>query len=167
MTDRFESIWDLITKTETCWLWKGHRNRYGYGVVKRHIDGRRVRWLAHRVIYELLVGPIPEGHDLGHACHDLDLSCTGGRTCPHRPCVKAIADEHGPAHLEPVTIRENLMRGNTLAAANARKTHCKRGHPFDLLNTRWTKNGARECRACTRLWAEQIRARRTKAGEPS
>jgi hypothetical protein len=60
-----------------------------------------------------------------------------------------------------VTCRENLLRGETLAAANSAKTHCKYGHPFNEKNTRiWIRpSGGRSriCRICERA---AIRARR-------
>jgi hypothetical protein len=58
---------------------------------------------AHRVAYELLVGPIPEGLTLDHV---------RDRGCTSTACVKAIADERGPAHLEPVTMEENVRRAS-------------------------------------------------------
>lgn len=70
-----------------CWLWRGWTLRRGYGrftVAKRH-------WLAHRWIYELLVGPVPEGYQLDHLCR-----VTG--------CVRL-------GHLEVVTGDENIRRG--------------------------------------------------------
>jgi len=87
----------------------------------------------------LLVGPIPEGLKLDHLCRN-------------SACVKPIANEQGPAHTEPVTQRENVLRGNAPAAVNAVKTHCIRGHPFDAANTYvYGKGRHRRCRTCKRL----------------
>ena len=83
---------------------------------------------AHRLVWEEFVGPIPDGMELDHVCRN-------------RGCFN-------PDHLEPVTCRENLLRGETLAAQNAAKTHCHKGHPFDERNTGPTATGARRCRAC-------------------
>ena len=69
-----------------CWRWTGRATREGYGWV--WWDGR-ARW-AHRLSYELHVGPIPEGLVVDHLCG-------------HPWCVN-------PEHLEPVTERENLRR---------------------------------------------------------
>jgi hypothetical protein len=80
-------------------------------------------------MYERYVGPIPEGLNIDHLCR-----------------VKACCN---PAHLEPVTQHENIMRSPiALAAINARKTHCKYGHEFTEANTIRTKNAKRQCREC-------------------
>jgi HNH endonuclease len=114
-----------------CWPWTGAKTDRGYGETW---DGRVL--YAHRFAYELLVGPIPDGLEPDHLCRV-------------RHCVKAIADQHGPAHLEVVTHRENLLRGESPAAQQARRTHCPQGHPYDAENTsRW--NGHRYCLACRR-----------------
>jgi len=87
----------------------------------------------------MIVGPIPDGLTIDHLCRN-------------RACVK-------PAHLEAVSQRVNTLRSPiAVAAINARKTHCKRGHAFDDLNTRVSigPNGQRrrDCRACHRKSAE-------------
>jgi hypothetical protein len=110
-------------KTDSCWLWTGALDLYGYG---QFIRGKS----AHRAAYELQVGPIPAGHQIDHLCRV-------------RNCVN-------PAHLEAVTARENTLRSRNRAAMNARKTHCKRGHEFNDDNTYITPTGARQCRACRR-----------------
>lgn len=93
---------DKLTIPYGCWDWTGTKTDDGYGRV--HTDaGMRV---AHRVIYELLVGEIPEGHDLDHLCRN-------------RACCN-------PQHLEPVTRRENLLRGDTIPAAHVAGRDC--GH---------------------------------------
>lgn len=111
-----------------CWHWRASLLASGYGTV--HAFGATRR--AHRVAYELFVGPIPDGLHLDHLCRN-------------KGCVN-------PDHREPVTSRENTLRGDTIAAANAAKTHCADGHPFDARNTRIRKDrpGNRECVACER-----------------
>ena len=112
-----------IEITDGCWLWRGHVKANGYGAAGQ---GRP----AHRRIYELLVGPIPPGFQLDHLCKVLT-------------CVN-------PAHLEPVTPRENTKRSDSFAGINARKTHCVHGHEFTPENTYVTRRGRRHCRACSR-----------------
>lgn len=124
--DRF---WAKVDRRgpDECWPWVGKRNE-AYG--RFMVDGQFRP--AHRVSYELLRGPIPAGLQIDHLCRN-----------PR--CVN-------PAHLEPVTQRENGLRGMSVPARNARKTHCKWGHEFTPENTRWTagKYGTphRHCKAC-------------------
>lgn len=98
--------------------------------------------LGHRFAYEFLIGPIPEGLQLDHLCRR-----------PH--CVN-------PDHLEPVTPRENYLRGISPAAVNATKMECRRGHPFDEQNT-YVYRGRRHCKACQRERVRDFRARRQAA----
>ncbi len=116
-----------------CWEWQASTS-VGYGVIGR---GRRGEGtvLAHRAMYEQIVGPIPEGLTLDHLCRN-------------RRCVR-------PGHLEPVTLAENKRRGESIAEQNRRKTHCPQGHPYDDENTEWHQyRGAgkfgRHCKACRR-----------------
>lgn len=117
-----------------CWTWTAARTKGGYGTFG---TGSR---LVHRISYELLVGPIPEGLELDHLCRN-------------RQCVR-------PEHLEPVTPKENQRRGFSVSGLNARKAHCDSGHEFNEANTHLTKNGARRCRACAR---ERMRSYRQAA----
>lgn len=104
-----------------CWIWTASTNASGYARIS--VSGRYQ--LAHRVAYELLVGPIPEGRQLDHLC----------RT---RTCVN-------PAHLEPVTQRENSRRG----LRGDMTTHCPAGHAY-AEHGRRRERGSRDCRACAR-----------------
>lgn len=62
-----ERFWPRVNKTESCWLWIGTRNHYGYGCLK--LGGRSGRLLtAHRIAFELTHGPIPEGLRVLHTC---------------------------------------------------------------------------------------------------
>jgi hypothetical protein len=127
-----ERFWDKVhLDASGCWLWTGARNDKGYGLFTS--DGarktlRKIR--AHRASYLTLIGEVPDGLVLDHLCRV-------------RHCVN-------PDHLEPVTHRVNLLRGETLAARNHKLTHCKREHPFDEANTWVDKKGTRHCRTCHR-----------------
>jgi|GEM_PF-1714746 len=135
-----ERFWAKVDRRgpDECWPWTSTRNDQGYGMFS--LPGHQHIY-AHRFAYELLVGPIPEGLTLDHLCRV-------------RHCVN-------PAHLEPVTNRENSLRGESQAAQQARQTHCLRGHPFDEANTyRRPDNDARQCRACSRLRNAQRRQAR-------
>jgi hypothetical protein len=134
---------------EGCWLWISALNK-GYG--QFHTGGRAGRhFAAHRLAYELWVGPIPSGLDLDHTCHNADASCRGGSTCQHRSCVN-------PAHLEPTTRAKNLRRG---VQGQRAKTHCPQNHPYagDNLYVR-PRDGARICRACVREHVRNYEARK-------
>jgi hypothetical protein len=123
--DRF---WAKVDRqAEGCWLWTASTTR-GYGTLT--IDGRHT--YAHRFSYELHVGPIPPGLDIDHLC----------RT---PACVN-------PAHLEPVTHRENLRRGMAPSAKAAREGVCQRGHLFTPENTYIRKDSDRRmCRKCQHM----------------
>ncbi|KOG21765.1 hypothetical protein ADK36_12325 [Streptomyces viridochromogenes] len=123
-----------------CWLWTAKPNGEGYANVR--IDG--VHYRAHRLAYELLVGPIPDGLVLDHLCRV-------------RHCLN-------PAHLEPVTIAENIRRGRAvLPPYSSRKTHCPQGHVYDEVNTYVTPQGKRDCRTCRRAARRRCDARRRAA----
>jgi len=57
-------LWDKVDKTPSCWVWTAYRNAGGYGLVGR--GGKS--YLAHRMAYEELVGPIPAGLCVLHRC---------------------------------------------------------------------------------------------------
>jgi len=146
--DQWLRVWLQVewSGKEECWLWQGPPGPFGYGTARW--DGTAVR--AHRLIYEIFVGPIPDGLHLDHLCHNRDDGCVGGVGCSHRRCVN-------PNHLEPVTAKENLLRGKGFIGTNAAKTHCKHGHEFTESNTYIVPGrGGRQCRACglaaTKAW---------------
>lgn len=129
-----------------CWLWTGTvgNSRYGLIVGARKPQGGHRKHLVHRLAYENLVGPIPEGFTLDHLCK-------------RRECVN-------PAHLEPVTLKENVLRADGWARANAAKTHCPRGHEYTPENTYTNKRNMRTCRTCLRMWdRERWPARRERS----
>lgn len=112
-----------------CWIWLGSIGSHGYG----NIGVTSGTTIVHRILYENKYGKVPVGLELDHLCR---MRC----------CVN-------PDHLEPVTRRENILRGDAPSAKQAMQTHCKYGHPFNEENTYFykTKWGvARKCRACTK-----------------
>lgn len=118
------------TDDNGCWGWTGYRNRLGYGVfslLNPPTASLRKNALAHRFVYETLVGPIPDGLVLDHLCRN-------------RACVN-------PAHLEPVSGGENVRRGG-----NSLKTHCHLGHEYTPENTYYRPDRpGRRCRECIRI----------------
>lgn len=114
-----------------CWLWGGAPCPNGYGKL---VGDAGPMIGVHRLAYELLVGPIPEGLQLDHLCRV-------------RTCVN-------PAHLEPVTGAENTRRAKLTYVPVAA---CLRGHPYDDANTYLDKTGARRCRRCARERATRLR----------
>jgi len=109
-----------------CWVFTGCISVYGYGriTVDRDIGPHH----THRVAYEALIGPIPDGHDIDHLCRN-------------RACCN-------PMHLEPVTRLENFKRGFNAMRA---KTHCPQGHEYTPENIYWLQPGnRRDCLTCRR-----------------
>jgi hypothetical protein len=102
-----------------CWIWLAYLAPFGHGRIK--FEGRMRE--AHRVVYELIKGPVPEGLELDHLCK---LPC----------CVN-------PDHLEPVTHAVNMRRSKP-----GQKTHCINGHEYNEKNTYWWRGTSRHCRAC-------------------
>lgn len=119
-------VFKKVRMTSTCWWWTGQQNGHGYGLIR---VGRR-KLMAHRVVYEMRVGAIPNGFQLDHLCRN-------------RACVN-------PTHLEPVIPRTNVLRGVGHSAVNASKTHCIHGHKFTAENTYIDPRGYRACRTCAR-----------------
>jgi|SRR5688500_12907487 len=120
LPDRF---WDkVIVSPSGCWCWTGCYSHNGYGLAK--LNGSMTA--THRAAYAALVGPVPPGKQLDHLCRN-------------RACCN-------PAHLEPVSPRENVLRGMGRSATNAQKETCPRGHRYDYVNV----NGQRGCSECNR-----------------
>jgi hypothetical protein len=129
---RFWRKVEVVTETG-CWIWLGSTTLNGYG---SFWAGKRLS-SAHRWAYERFRGPIPPNRHLDHLC----------RT---PPCVN-------PDHLEPVTFQENVLRGFSPNALNARKTRCKRDHELSGANLHIDVRGHRKCRTCD---MERLRRRR-------
>lgn len=116
-------FWSKVRFTPSCWEWVGHRSIQGYGV----LYFRRRAFRAHRAMAEVGGFQIPVGLVSDHLCRN-------------RKCVN-------PEHIEFVTNKENVLRGNAPTAINAVKTHCIRGHEFSTKNT-LRRDGKRQCREC-------------------
>ena|SRR5581483_7110375 len=140
--ETIERFWAQVDKNgpNGCWLWTGALDRCGYSAFFSR--GARI---GHRVAWQLTNGPIPDGMCLDHLCRV-------------RACVN-------PDHLQPVSAKENTLRGNTPAGNNAKKTHCIRGHEFTPENTiirkSYTTKGrngvARQCRTCLKSRYQRAR----------
>ena len=137
-----ERFWRHVVKNgdNECWGWLGARtgpSKWKYGVLGRRDGGTTV---ASRISWEIHFGPIPDGM---FACHH----------CDNPPCTN-------PKHLFLGTQLDNLRDAsakNRLSgwerprtAANAKKTHCPRGHTYDDINTYRDRAGGRSCRTCSR-----------------
>ena len=132
-------FWSKVEKGETCWTWQATRSDLGYG--RFNLGDTTVA--AHRIAFYLVRGQFDESKTLDHLCRNTS-------------CVN-------PEHLEPVTMKENILRGNGRAAEQARKTHCYNGHPLsgDNLISNGPKKPRRRCKECNRV-KFAIRRRRTR-----
>jgi hypothetical protein len=135
MLKRMES---KITKTDYCWIWNRHVKTNGYAQIL--FNGREI--MAHRVMYMLLIGEIPQDMQIDHLCRN-------------KRCMN-------PNHMDVVTQQENMRRMFAL------RTHCRRGHEYNKLNTyirmKKQKNGKtypdRICRLCVSLRRQNKRKAR-------
>jgi hypothetical protein len=110
-----------------CWEWIGRHDSNGYGTYR--LGARNQPRKAHRIGYELFVGPIPHGLTLDHLCMN-------------KGCVR-------PSHLEAVTHLENVRRARVVYGP---RTHCRQGHEFTPANTATyhpkDRYSYRKCRTC-------------------
>jgi hypothetical protein len=126
----------IIDPISQCWNWQGSTwDGYGKMRIGSRADKSTRLDSAHRIAYQELIGPIPQGLQLDHLCRN-------------RACCN-------PGHLEPVTNRENVIRGLGPVLLAERKraiTHCPQGHPYTEENTYARQNSSngisRRCRAC-------------------
>ena len=113
----------FMNKSDGCWLWKGFVGKNGYGQFTE--NSKTI--LAHRWSYENSYGKIRKDREIDHLCRN-------------RGCVN-------PNHLEAVTCKENIRRGET-GKWQRDKTHCPSGHSYELAYVR--PNGHRSCRICNK-----------------
>ena len=121
-------FWEHVTQTPSCWQWKGASHEDGYGQVAVSNKGIRKNLFAHRLSYEIHIGPIPPGLWVLHHCDN-------------PPCTN-------PEHLFLGTPLDNMLDAVAKRRNfNSKKEHCSEGHPFSEANTRWYRN-QRYCRIC-------------------
>lgn len=138
LTERERILGRIDKRNDGCWHWTGAADRKGTGYGMARYQGRNRG--AHRVVYMLLVGPIPAGLELDHLC-----------------CVRICVN---PEHLEPVTHEVNTQR----AVMQATDELCANGHLWADGNARHRpSDGVRECRACCREKQARHRARKRAA----
>lgn len=124
---------------DDCWLFAGEITEKGYGRV--NIGGKN--YGVHRLMYEELVGEIPQGLVIDHLCR--------------------VTQCCNPAHLEAVTNTENILRGVGFAAENARKKTCPQGHFYRTHGRIRKIDGARVCRECHKVYCENWRRKKALA----
>jgi hypothetical protein len=137
LIERVLSRCDIRTEGYATPCWISDRATQPNGYTKIGVNHRTM--LTHRAAYEAAFGSIPIGMVLDHLCRN-------------RACAN-------PEHLDPVTHRENLLRGEGPTSREAAQTHCIANHPFSVDNTRITSKGKRACRECDRHRAAGYRAR--------
>ncbi|WP_328434558.1 HNH endonuclease signature motif containing protein [Streptomyces sp. NBC_00425] len=164
-----------------CWEWQGKVNNKGYGYYSER--GRHT--YAHRSSYEALVGPIPDGLEIDHLCvnppciNPADLEpvthAENQRRIAERQtaCKRQGHDWTDPANVrtrpngsrycyacerEAQRRRHTEKTGVPYRGAQADRTHCPQGHPYDEENTYRTKRGGRMCKECTRQRNRERRA---------
>lgn len=145
---REELFWAKVNMLGDCWLWIGRSgNQFGHGKFSWKENGKTKGKSAHRLAYELTYGvTLPDDVVVDHA------------VCDNPRCVN-------PAHLEPKSQRENVLRSDGPSAENSRKTHCTRGNhelSGDNLVIKQGRYGPqRNCRRCLADKSARWRARQT------
>ena len=128
-------FWSKVKKTENCWNWIGSNNGAGYGEIR--IKGKKV--YAHRWSYEDVKGKIPKGYQIDHLCKNPS-------------CVK-------PEHLEAVTPKVNVNRGNT-SKPHLIKEFCINGHSYAKYEYKRKDGKGRNCAECVRTASRNYQRRK-------
>lgn len=143
--DPGERALEKVRLNGDCWIFEGAHTANGYGQVHNPTGSR----LAHRAVYEYLTR------------QEIPPKATVDHVCRVKSCVN-------PDHMEIVSNRENILRGGSMAALYARRTHCPRGHPFDGDNLRVYKSdgNSRTCLTCKREASRRTAARARSKTDP-
>lgn len=122
-----------------CWVWKGVKSKYGYGLIWKDKTMKRV----HRLVFEAFSGAAIGHLEVNHKCRNTS-------------CFR-------PYHLETLSkrdhLKETLRWSNSPVAINARRTSCVQGHPLSGANV-INENGRRKCRACRAACKARWRSRK-------
>ena len=121
-----QRFFEKIKHNGLCWEWKGCKLESGYGMFS--LNGKL--GYAHRASYILFRGLIQTKFVVHHLCKN-------------RSCVN-------PIHLESITQKDNLLKGDSFQGANGRKTHCIHGHKLTPDNC-YTSSGYRDCKTCRKI----------------
>lgn len=124
----WQSIQHRFEQRGECLIWTGAKNPEGYGHIGRSERGQVRYFNVHQVAYAALVGPVSSGQELDHLCRN--------------PACAAIA------HLQPVSSRENSLRGRHPNFVTHRTGVCRRGHLIAGENLRACADGRKRCRRC-------------------
>lgn len=132
----------IVVKENGCMEWIGGYNAWGYGQV--WFNGREE--VVHILMYEFFEGPVPKGLVLDHF------------KCDNTKCCRI-------SHVKPVTVKENVLRGNGITAMKARQTECIKGHSLSGSNLYVRPDGHRACKICRRECLRRYRSNCAKSWE--
>lgn len=143
-------FWSKVDAEGDCWLWTGYIMPNGYPQFRTGRKPHYTHRYAHRYVYDLMFGGIPDGMHIDHLCRV-------------RHCVN-------PLHLEAVTQEENNRRishaGRARGAQLRARDTCRNGHPWTPENTRVRRRGDRSYRVCRECTRKQDRERKRAARLP-